>query len=245
MKGVILAGGDCTRIQEQLTVPTKCLIAIGGRTLLEHNLNALQKLGAEEIIIIIGKNGDAVARAVGQSYADIPLRCIRQPAPLGIVHALTFAREAIGEADFALRLGDELFVEEKTIEALDFWRGSGADCVCGVTRGEPMDALRKNYSLLVEGDAVLELVEKPEHPFNDYKGTGFCLFRNCMLQYLDQTLANAKTGQYELCDWIRLAIRDQRSVKLFPVAKKEINVNTAEDLRLVRMLLENTEEECP
>ena len=245
MKGVILAGGDCTRIQEQLTVPTKCLIAIGGRTLLEHNLIALRKLGAEEIIIVIGKNGDALAQTAGPSYAGIPLRYIWQPAPLGIVHALTHAREAIGEADFALRLGDELFLEEKTIEALDFWRGSGADCVCGVTQGEPLEALRKNYSLLAEGDAVLDLVEKPEHPFNGYKGTGFCLFRNCMLQYLDRTPVNARTGQYELCDWIRLAIRDQRSVKLFLAAKKEINVNTAEDLRLARTLLEGTEEECP
>ena len=245
MKGVVLAGGDCTRIQEQLTVPTKCLIAIGGRTLLEHNLAALRKLGAEEIIIVIGKNGDAAARAVGQSYADIPLRYIRQPAPLGIVHALTFAREAIGEADFALRLGDELFLEEKNMDALDFWRGSGADCVCGVTQGEPLEALRKNYSLLARGDDVLDLVEKPERPFNEYKGTGFCLFRNCMLQYLDQTQANARTGQYELCDWIRLAIRDRRSVKLFLAAKKEINVNTAEDLRRACMLMECTEEECP
>ena len=244
MKGVLLAGGDCTRIQEQLTVPTKCLIPIGGRTLLEYNLIALQKLCVEEIIIIVGKNGDALARAVGQSYAGIPLRCIRQPVPLGIVHALTFACEAIGEADFALRLGDELFIEEKTIEVLDFWNSSGADCVCGVTQGEPLEALRNNYSLLVEGDAVLDLVEKPEHPFNDYKGTGFCLFRNCMLQYLDQTPVNAKTGQYDLCDWIRLAIRDKRSIKLFLAAKKEINVNTAEDLRRARMLLECTEGEC-
>jgi len=244
MKGVILAGGDSTRIQEQLTVPTKCLIAIGGQTLLEHNLIALRKLGAEEIIIVIGKNGDAVARAIGQSYADIPLSCIRQPAPLGIVHALTFAREAVGGADFALRLGDELFVEEKPTEMLDFWHGSGADCVCGVTQGEPLDALRKNYSLLAEGDTVLDLVEKPEHPFNGYKGTGFCLFRNGMLQYLDRTPANVKTGQYELCDWIRLAIRDKCSVKLFLAAKEEINVNTAADLRRARMLLECTEEEC-
>ena len=212
---------------------------------MEHNLIALRKLGVEEIIVIIGKNGDALARAAGRSCVDVPLRCIRQPAPLGIVHALTFAREAIGEADFALRLGDELFIEEKTMEALDFWRSSGADCVCGVTQGEPLDALRNNYSLLVERDAVLDLVEKPENPFNGYKGTGFCLFRNCMLQYLDQTPVNAKTGQYDLCDWIRLAIRDKRSVKLFLAAKEEINVNTADDLRRARMLMECTEEECP
>ena len=245
MKGVLLAGGDSTRIQEQLMVPTKCLIPIGGLTLLEHNLIALRRLGVEEIIIIIGKNGDTLAQAAGQAYADIPLRYIRQPVPLGIVHALTFAREAIGEADFALRLGDELFLEEKTMEALDFWHSSGTDCVCGVTQGEPLEALRNNYSLLMEGNTVLDLVEKPNQPFNDYKGTGFCFFRNRMLQYLAQTPVNGKTKQYELVDWIRLAIRDQCSVKLFLVAKEEINVNTAEDLRRARMLLEYTEEGCP
>ena len=78
---VIMAAGKGTRMKSQLP---KVLHRLGGRTLLQHVLDAAAALKAERTIVITGHGADAVEAAVAPSGAT----CVRQMPQLGTGHAI-------------------------------------------------------------------------------------------------------------------------------------------------------------
>lgn len=54
MKGIILAAGQGTRLRPITDSRPKCLVSLGGRTLLDYQLSALRAAGVEEITLVGG-----------------------------------------------------------------------------------------------------------------------------------------------------------------------------------------------
>jgi len=59
-----------------------------------------------------------------------------------------------------------------------------------------------------------------------------------LFAYFYLTHTNIRSGQYELCDWIRTCIAKGMNCKVFNFAEKEFNINTYEDLLLAKEMLE-------
>ncbi len=60
MKAVILAAGMGTRLGEHANGNPKCLLEVGGSTLLERSLTNLSKGGITDVVIILGFRGDSI-----------------------------------------------------------------------------------------------------------------------------------------------------------------------------------------
>lgn len=58
MKAIILAAGSGIKMRERTEAIPTCLMKIGKETLLQRQINILKKLGINEIVVIIGKEGD-------------------------------------------------------------------------------------------------------------------------------------------------------------------------------------------
>ena len=101
-------------------------------------------------------------------------------------------------------------------------------------RGE----IEKNYSLMYDpsDDRVYRLIEKPRRPANNYMGTGNCVFRNEILDYIDRTPVHPLRHEKELPDLIQCAVDDGNPVKLFEIGTNYVNVNTTEDVRIAEDL---------
>lgn len=67
---VILAAGRGSRLQSETDAVPKCLTKVGGRTLLEHQLEHLHDAGISRICVVAGYQAQAVQDAVGDA-ADI------------------------------------------------------------------------------------------------------------------------------------------------------------------------------
>lgn len=65
VQAVILAAGRGSRLRQLTDGTPKCLVEVGGRTLLEHQLTALEHLGVEDVTIVTGYRGADVRRVVG------------------------------------------------------------------------------------------------------------------------------------------------------------------------------------
>lgn len=64
MKGIILAAGKGTRLNGAAVKP-KCLVEVGGLTLLQRQITALQQCKISEIVVVIGFEGDSIRQECG------------------------------------------------------------------------------------------------------------------------------------------------------------------------------------
>ncbi|HOU10280.1 MAG TPA: sugar phosphate nucleotidyltransferase [Clostridiales bacterium] len=228
MKGLILAAGKGVRMKG--LKGSKCLLPVRGTSLLERHIGRLLGMGIDDIIIVVGPRGGDVVRHARMSSAGARLRFAVQPAPAGIADAVRCAVPLLGKDDFALCLGDEMFYGDRPMEMLRFFSETGAHCICGVVPGEPAEEIRKCYTVMTDNQGnLLALEEKPRQPFNEFKGTGFCLFRAEALGPLGVLQPNPESGQYELCDWVAACIGAGLQCKVFAFAEREFNINTRED----------------
>lgn len=58
MKAIILAAGQGTRLKDLTKQTPKCLMKIGKRTILEHQIKTLEDYGIRDISLVIGTKGD-------------------------------------------------------------------------------------------------------------------------------------------------------------------------------------------
>ncbi len=236
MKGLILAAGKGARMKG--IYYNKCLGVVNNKSLISHGIERLILMGLLDIVIVIGKDGDSIKKHVEGYQQHAKISFIEQKMQLGIVDAIKCAVPIIGTDDFVLCLGDEIFYNQKPVEMLNYFTLTGADCVCGTVPNETDDEIKKCYTVLIDDEKnIIDLDEKPEKPFNKLKGTGFCIFQNTVLSLIDIVEPNPKSGQYDLCDWIKICIDEGMICKTFEFADKEFNINTLEDLRLANEFL--------
>ena len=62
MKGIILAAGRGARLTGGNNEMPKCLVTLGGETLLSRNIRLLRDAGLDEVVVVVGCAADAVRR---------------------------------------------------------------------------------------------------------------------------------------------------------------------------------------
>ncbi len=111
MKAVILAAGKSTRTYPlTLTVP-KVLIRVAGKSLLEHNLEALKGL-VDEAVLVVGYRREMVEKALGHEFQGIRLAYAEQEEQLGTGHAILAAEPYTGKDEFIVMMGDDIYSRE-------------------------------------------------------------------------------------------------------------------------------------
>jgi choline kinase len=64
MKGIILAAGRGARLSGGNNDMPKCLVTLGGETLLSRNIRLLRNAGIDEVVVVVGCAADTVRRTV-------------------------------------------------------------------------------------------------------------------------------------------------------------------------------------
>ena len=110
MKAIILAAGVARRLAPLTDRTNKCLLAVGGRPLLERMLETLAAEGIAEAVIVVGHCGDQVRRAAGERRGAMPIRFVENPDyAKGSILSLWAARAALAEDDCLVMDADVLF----------------------------------------------------------------------------------------------------------------------------------------
>jgi len=233
MKVLILAGGRGKRLGEETSDKNKCMIEIAGKPLLAHSLDCASKIKEiSEIIIVVGYQSEQIINTFGQNYKGKPIKYVFQKEQKGLVHAIDCAKEALSKEDFILMLGDELMINPKHAEMIEFFEKEGLFALCGALKVEDKNFVKKTYALWQGTDGrVLRLVEKPQNPINNIMGTGNCLFKNEILSYISKTPINQNRGEKELPDLIQCAVDDGKIVRPFLICDQYFNVNFKEEMK--------------
>jgi len=237
-KALVLAGGRGKRLNEQTSGENKCLLRFGGKHLIQYSLDNAVQQKASEIVVVVGYLAEKIINKFGNSYKGTPLQYVIQWEQRGLVHAIRCSRDALGDSDFLLLLGDEFLMDADRSLLIETFNRTGAFAVCGVIGVDDVSQIRKTYSILYDEDSkrILRLIEKPRNPPNRFMGTGNIMFSNGILDYIDSTPINQQRGEQELPDLIQCAIDDGREVLFCPVASTYVNVNTPEDALVIKTL---------
>lgn len=237
MKFVLLAAGKGHRLDMKLT--NKCFAPINNIPLINYSLELVLPQYFDELIIIVGHNAEYIMKYMGESYHGIKITYVYQEPQLGIAHAILLAAPYIN-SDFMMCLSDEITVHPRIMSMMEKFIHSDTDCLCGVTE-DTIENIQKAYTLsLNSNNLVTCLIEKPIEVFNKWKGTGLCLMRQSMLSILTELKPNQQRGEYEMGNWIQLAIDTGLKCRIEQSGDANFNINTLEDAKAAENYL-NTE----
>lgn len=113
MQAVILAGGVGSRLEKLTDGKPKCLVEIGGRPLILHQLEALSDHGVGPVLMVVGYNHEAIREIVGRRVEYLVNERYRETNSL---YSLWLAREWLTKP-FVL-LNSDLFFDPEILARL-------------------------------------------------------------------------------------------------------------------------------
>lgn len=199
MKALILSGGTGTRLRPLTYTNAKQLLPLANKPILFHIIEKIIKAGISEIGIVVGDTSEAVKKAVGDGNrwnADITY--IYQTDPLGLAHAVKIAQEFLGEEDFIMVLGDNVF-NMSLDSIINNFHINNADSTIMLHKVENPS----QYGVaVVENNRLLKLVEKPKTFISDLIITGVYIFNSSIFKAIENTVPSAR-GELEITDAIQ------------------------------------------
>ena len=98
MKAVILAAGVGKRLGAVTGHRPKCLLEIGGRSLLVRYLDALLEVGIKSAVLVVGHRQELIRKAVGDAYRGLAVRyVVNDQYHRGSLYSLWLARAAFDD----------------------------------------------------------------------------------------------------------------------------------------------------
>ena len=214
MKVMILAAGYGKRMLPLTKTTPKPLLKVGGKTLIQRNIEALLDEGFEEFIINTSYLGSMIIDHVSEKFPDIKVNFSEENEPLGTGGGIVRALSLIGEDPFILINAD--ISHDISMKHLN--KNITSAHIVGVEN--PDHNINGDFSL--EGDVVVIKEGK-----NDFTWTGISVVNPLIFdKYKDHN------GFFNIWDPVMLACISGRSVTGEITKSKWIDTGTVDRLEL-------------
>lgn len=194
MRGIILSGGQGTRLRPLTYITSKQLLPVYNRPMIYYPLNTLLKAGINEILIIVAPERAGDYSNLLGSGKDFGAKFTYeiQDEPRGLAEALVIGENFIDNQNVALILGDNIFEDDFTEEIKKFRSGGKifAKQVSDPGRFGVVD---------FDGDKARRIVEKPKEFVSEYAVTGLYLFDHRAVDVAKNLKPSAR-GELEITD---------------------------------------------
>ena len=205
MKGIILAGGNGTRLAPLTNVISKQLLPVYDKPMICYPLANLMSLGIKEILIIsTPQDTPNIERflGTGENYG-LKLSYKVQDEPKGIAEAFLLGEKFIGDDNVCLILGDNIFY------GAEINRENLQTKIDKITNKE-VGALVFAYNVLdperygvveldAKNDIALSIEEKPKNPKSNFAVTGLYIYNNEVVGITKNIKPSAR-GELEITD---------------------------------------------
>jgi UDP-N-acetylglucosamine diphosphorylase/glucosamine-1-phosphate N-acetyltransferase len=210
MKAVILAAGEGTRLRPFTLTRPKHLISVGGKTVMEHVLDAVKNAGVNEVIVVVHYKAEQLRDFLGDgSKFGLSIEYAPQTEMKGTADAIRTVESNVNE-EFLLIYGDILTTSEaikSVIKGYEAYKPAAAMAVVQVSRPE-------HYGIVkLENNYITDIFEKPktgEAPTN-LANAGIYVFSKEIFQKIHQTPLSPR-GELEITDAFKLLIGEKRQI---------------------------------
>jgi len=173
MKGLVLSGGEGTRLRPITFTQAKQLIPVANKPVLFYGLESLSRAGIKNVGIVVGDTHREIESAVGKGRDfSLNVTYIHQEKPLGLAHAVLISEFFLEGDDFLMYLGDNILKEELTPYVERFQKEKPDALLLLVEVENP-----SQFGVAeLKGNRVIRLIEKPEKPPSNLALAGVYLF---------------------------------------------------------------------
>lgn len=209
MKGIILAGGNGTRLYPSTKSISKQLLPVYDKPTIYYPLATLMLAGISEIEIISTPRDLPLIRNLLGSGENLGIKLSyrEQQKANGIAEAFILCEDFIGDSPVCLILGDNIFYGQdftnQTIESTNIKDGA---VVFAYRVLDP-----ENFGV-VEFDPsgkAISLEEKPTEPKSNWAVTGIYFYDNSVIERAKR-LKPSKRGELEITDLNRTYMEDNK-----------------------------------
>lgn len=194
MKAFLLAAGVGSRLRPITDVTPKCMLAIGGRPLLDIWLESFDRAGVDEVLVNMHHLPDMVGRHLAAHKGPPKVRTVYELELLGSAGTLTANRQWVE--------GEELFLACNADNLTDFDLRSlidahtGHDAIATLTVFHSPNPSAGGVVELDRTGRVTRFVEKPAQPVSDLVNAGMYAFDPSVLDEI--AVAPPKDIGYDL-----------------------------------------------
>lgn len=198
MKGIILSGGEGTRLRPLTKVTSKQLLPIYNKPMIYYPLEKLLNAGVKEILIIVAPDhcGDYMkVLGSGKEFGPgVRFTYEIQDKPDGLAQAFILGENFLDDGDnVTLILGDNIFEDEVTDAIKNFTGGAT------VFAKEVPDPERFGVVKFDDNKKAVTIIEKPKEYVSNFAVTGIYIYDNRVVEAV-KSLSPSERGELEITD---------------------------------------------
>jgi glucose-1-phosphate thymidylyltransferase len=237
VKALVLAGGTGTRLRPFSHSTPKQLVPVANEPVLFHGLKALRAAGVTEVGVIVSTPGTAIRSAVGDgSSFGLDVHYLPQDAPRGLAHCVMIARDFLGDDDFAMFLGDNVFAGGLGAPMEEFRTHKPAAQLVVTKVANPSEY---GVAELDPTGRVEALVEKPVRPRSNLAVTGVYFF-TAVVHEAVADIRPSWRNELEITDALQWLVERGHTVRAHPYGGYWKDTGNVTDmLECNRVLLED------
>ncbi len=205
MKGIILAGGEGTRLRPLTYVTNKHLLPVYDKPMIYYPIETLTKAGIKDIMIVSGKGHAGhfleLLRSGKEFGASFSYGVQEEPG--GIAQALSLCEDFVDNDKVVVILGDNILEDDISDAAKDFeTREKGAKVFLKEVENP------KSFGVAeVDGDKIVGIEEKPAEPKSNLAVVGVYMYDNRVWEVI-KTLKPSGRGELEITDVNNFYVKD-------------------------------------
>lgn len=227
MKGVILHGGNGTRLRPLTYTGPKPLLPICNKPMSQYALEHLRNIGISEIAIILG---NIFPEKVREFYGDgkkfgVKITYIEQGDPKGISHAIRLTKDFINGDNFVVFLGDNILKKNLTDykQKFELDKSDAMILLCEVNNPSSFGIAE------LDGNHIKKIMEKPKNPPSNFAVIGIYFLTPVIFDIIDD-LKPSLRGEYEITDALQIMLEKNLKITYDVVTGWWKDTGTPEDI---------------
>ena len=202
MKGIVLAGGQGTRLYPSTKVVSKQLLTVYDKPMIYYPLSILMISEIKDILIISTPRDTPLYKNLlgnGDNFG-LNINYMIQEKPEGIAQAFMISKDFIGNDNVCLILGDNIFygngLSKLLKKSIKNCKDHNKATVFGYYVNDP-----ERYGVVSfdPNRKVTKIEEKPSSPKSNYAVTGLYIYPNSVIDIATRA-KKSNRGEYEISD---------------------------------------------
>lgn len=204
MKAIILTAGEGTRMRPLTITKPKTMLQVGGKPILQYNVESLRDAGVTDITLVVGYREEVIKKHFKDgSSLGVNINYVTQEQRLGTAHAIGSTRKTV-DGNFIILNGDIIVDPGLIKDLIDKYVSEDARSILVLTE---VDDPSTFGVVEMDDDKIINIIEKPskEDAPSNLINAGIYIFDDQIFQAIEST-EKSKRGEYEITDSILIQI---------------------------------------